>query len=62
MLNNASWKNLRKLLLEIVKDCRVSFVPTEISELKVEKYPDGRFEYKFTLINNKQKPIIKIGV
>lgn len=61
ILNNRNWKNFRKLLLEIIKDCQVSFVPTEISSLKVTKRNDKLFAYTFTLINGR-KPVIKLKI
>ena len=61
ILNNANWKNIRRLLLELIKDCQISFVPTEISNLKVTKDGNRLFSYRFTLINGR-KPVIKLKI
>ena len=58
ILSNANWKNIRRLLLELIKDCPVSFVPTEIINLRVIKDNEKTFSYRFTLAN-KRKPVIK---
>lgn len=61
VLSNANWRNFRKLLLEIVKDCPVYFVPTEISSLRVTKDDARTFAYRFVLINGR-KPVIKVRI
>lgn len=60
LMDNKNWWGFAKLLLEIIKDCHVYFVPTEISELEIVKYDARNFGYKFTLTNNRQKPVIKL--
>lgn len=60
LLKNKNWWEFAKLLLEIIKECIVYFVPTEISKLEVLKYSNREFGYKFSLSNNRDKPIIKL--
>lgn len=55
-----NWWTFGKLLLEIIKDCPVHFVANKIRELKIEKYNDMNYGYKFSLIDSKQKLIEKL--
>jgi hypothetical protein len=55
-----NWWTFGKLLLEIIKDCLVYFVANKIRELKVIKYDDRNFSYKFSLIGSKQKLVEKL--
>lgn len=59
-LLNKNWWVFGKLLLEIIKDCPVRFAANKIQELKIEKYDDTNYGYKFSLINSKQKLIEKL--
>lgn len=59
-LLNKNWWTFGKLLLEIIKDCPVHFVANKIRELKIIKYDDRNFGYKFSLIDSKQKLIEKL--
>lgn len=55
-----NWWTFGKLLLEIIKDCPVYFVANKIRELKIEKYDDRNYSYKFSLIDSKQKLVEKL--
>jgi len=59
-LLNKNWWTFGKLLLEIIKDCPVHFVANKIQDLKIEKYDDMNYGYKFSLIDSRQKPIVKL--
>lgn len=55
-----NWWTFGKLLLEIIKDCPVHFVANKIQELKIEKYDDRNYGYKFSIIDSKQKLVEKL--
>lgn len=55
-----NWWTFGKLLLEIIKDCPVYFVANKIWELKIEKYDDMNYGYKFSLTDSRQKLIEKL--
>lgn len=55
-----NWWTFGKLLLEIIKDCPVHFVANKIRELKIEKYDDRNYGYKFSLTSSRNKPVIKL--
>ncbi|MFA5392484.1 MAG: hypothetical protein WC306_02190 [Candidatus Paceibacterota bacterium] len=55
-----NWWTFGKLLLEIIKDCPVHFVANKIWELRIEKYDDRNYGYKFSLIDGKQKLVEKL--
>lgn len=55
-----NWWTFGKLLLGIIKDCPVYFVANKIRELKIEKYDDMKYGYKFSLIDSRQKLIVKL--
>jgi len=59
-LLNKSWWAFGKLLLEIIKDCHVHFVANKIRELRIIKYDDRKFGYKFSPINSRRKLVIKL--
>lgn len=59
-LFDKNWWPFGKLLLEIIKDCSIVFVPNKIRGLSVIKYDDKKFGYKFSLINSKKKLVIKL--
>ncbi len=58
ILSNRNWRNFRKGVLESIRDCPVSFVPTEIESLRVEKINDKVFKYNFTIINGQRLPLL----
>ena len=55
-----NWWTFGKLLLEIIKDCPVHFVANKIRELKIEKYDDKNYSYKFSLIDSNIKLVEKL--
>jgi len=59
-LLNKNWWTFGRLLLEIIKDCPVVFMPSKIQRLDVKKYANGNYGYKFSLINNKRKLVVKL--
>lgn len=59
-LAEKDWWTFIKLLLEIIKDCPIAFTPNKIRKLEIKKYTDNIFGYKFSLVGNNSKPVIKI--
>lgn len=59
-LLNKNWWSFAKLLLEIIKDRPVIFTPNKIKKLVITKLSNKEYHYKFSLINGRDKPIIKI--
>lgn len=59
-LSNNIWWKFARLLLEIVEGCRVHFKSTVVSELEPIKFSSEEFHYKLSLVNSREKPIIKL--
>ena len=59
-------KNLGKssfddwLLLDIIKDCPIEFLPNKIQKIEIIKKNNFEYHYKFNIIGKKDKPIIKL--
>ena len=56
---NKLWKFAR-LLLGIIEGCTVCFESTVVSKLELIKYSDKEFHYKLSLVNSREKSIIKL--
>lgn len=59
-LLNKNWWTFGKLLLGAIKDCPVIFAPCKIRRLDIVKYDDRNFGYKFSFIDSRRKPVIKL--
>ncbi len=55
-----SWTSFMKILLEIIKESPIIFTSNALSELKLSEDIKGNYCYKFTLVGNKNKPIVKL--
>ncbi|MEF3692136.1 MAG: hypothetical protein V3574_03740 [Candidatus Moraniibacteriota bacterium] len=55
-----SWISFIKILLEIIKESPIIFTSNVLNELKLSKDVKGNYCYKFTLVSNKNKPIVKL--
>lgn len=59
-LSNKIWWKFARLLLGIIEDCPVYFVSAVVSKLDPIKYSDREFHYKISIVNSREKPIIKL--
>ncbi|MCR4305627.1 MAG: hypothetical protein NUV73_00910, partial [Candidatus Daviesbacteria bacterium] len=59
-LLNKNWLSFIKLLLEIIKDCPIIFNSNKLRQLELIKNSMGDYCYKFSIVGNRHKPIIKL--
>lgn len=59
-LSNNIWWKFARLLLGIIEGCHVHFKSTVVSELEPIKFSNEEFHYKLSLVNSREKPIIKL--
>jgi len=59
-LSGNKWWKFASLLLGIIEGCTVHFASTVVSKLEPIKHGDKEFHYKLSLVNSREKPIIKL--
>lgn len=59
-LSNKNWWKFATLLLGVVDGCSVDFKSALVSKLEPKKHSDKEFHYKLSLVNSREKPIIKL--
>jgi hypothetical protein len=59
-LVNKNWAPFRKFLLAIIKECPIIFDSKKLRQMELIKDGAGNYCYKFDIIGNRQKPMIKL--
>jgi hypothetical protein len=59
---NNQWIEFVKLLLDVIEDCPIVCIKSskKIRNMELKKNKDGNYSYKFSLVDRKRKPIVKL--